>query len=203
MDTNWGTAVVIDPRALERLEMDVETLRVVRVWLTRALAFFVGACAVVSVCLWTTSGRVAEATRQAHVYRQRAARTEAALASLAKSHEHILAATEHAPAVGSESWGRRFTVTKYLPRDPRYGKFNTGITSTQMKADPAARIVAVDPKVIPYDSWVWIEDLGWYRAEDCGGAIKGFRLDLLTDREADAMEFGRQERFVIVVPPAV
>jgi len=50
---------------------------------------------------------------------------------------------------------------------------------------------------------VWIEGLGWYRAEDCGGAIKGFRLDLLVATEKEAMQFGKQVRFVIVVPPGV
>jgi 3D (Asp-Asp-Asp) domain-containing protein len=68
------------------------------------------------------------------------------------------------------------------------------------KADPDARIIAVDPTLIPYGSWVWIEGLGWYRAEDCGGAIKGFRIDVLTATESDAMRFGRQDRFAIVVP---
>jgi 3D (Asp-Asp-Asp) domain-containing protein len=70
------------------------------------------------------------------------------------------------------------------------------------KADPKARIVAVDPKLIPYGSWVWIDGLGWYQAQDCGSAIKGFRLDLLTETERDAMQFGKQDRFVIVVPPS-
>ena len=48
---------------------------------------------------------------------------------------------------------------------------------------------------------MWIEGLGWYRAEDCGGAIKGFRLDLLVATEKEATQFGKQERFVLVVPP--
>ncbi|HKQ59315.1 MAG TPA: 3D domain-containing protein, partial [Candidatus Eisenbacteria bacterium] len=61
--------------------------------------------------------------------------------------------------------------------------------------------VAVDPKLIPYGSSVWIEGIGWYRAEDCGGAIKGFRLDVLTATEKDAFEFGKQSLFAIVVPP--
>src|SRR6266516_3356154 len=96
---------------------------------------------------------------------------------------------------------RRFKVTNYIPRSPKYGKFNDGLTATLTKAEPSARIVAVDPALIPYGSWVWIEGLGWYRAEDCGGAIKGFRLDLLVATEKEATQFGKQERFVIVVPP--
>jgi 3D (Asp-Asp-Asp) domain-containing protein len=31
-------------------------------------------------------------------------------------------------------------------------------------------------------------------------AIKGFRLDLLTSTEDDALTFGKQDRFAIVVP---
>src|SRR5205823_5481858 len=95
--------------------------------------------------------------------------------------ENILAATEQAPSVGTKSWGRRFTVTKYLPRDPAYGKFNTGITSTLWKADPKARIVAVDPKLIPYGPWVWIDELGWYRAQ-AGGARRHVHLQPLPVR---------------------
>jgi 3D (Asp-Asp-Asp) domain-containing protein len=48
---------------------------------------------------------------------------------------------------------------------------------------------------------VWIELLGWFTAEDCGGAIKGYRLDVLTATEREAFEYGKQDRFVIVIPP--
>ena len=61
--------------------------------------------------------------------------------------------------------------------------------------------VAVDPKLIPYGSTVWIEGLGWYNAQDCGGAIKGYRLDVMAGSQRDAMDYGKQDRFVIVVPP--
>jgi len=47
---------------------------------------------------------------------------------------------------------------------------------------------------------VWIEGLGWFQAQDCGGAIKGLRLDVLTATQQDAMAFGKQNRFAIVVP---
>src|SRR5438046_1410429 len=96
----------------------------------------------------------------------------------------------------SNDWGSAVGV------DPRrsaaYGKFNDGFTSTMMKADPSARIVAVDPKLIPYGSNVWIEGLGWYNAQDCGSAIKGYRLDVMANSEHDAMGYGKQDRFVIV-----
>jgi 3D (Asp-Asp-Asp) domain-containing protein len=99
-----------------------------------------------------------------------------------------------------DAWSEHFVVTMYTPRSPAYGQTNDGLTSTMMKADPTRRIVAVDPQFIPYHSKVWIEGLGWYNAEDCGGAIKGFRLDVMAHSHHEAMQFGRQQRRVVVLP---
>ncbi len=200
--TDWENAVVVDPKDLTRVRTENAKLRV-RTRLQRLLVLaLAGLNLVTAATLYWESEAARALGDDASACRQAAAQSTVALAALAKSHENILAATEQAPSVGTKSWGRRFTITKYLPHDPAYGRFNTGITSTLTKADPAKRIVAVDPKLVPYGSWVWIEGLGWYRAEDCGAAIKGFRLDLLTASEHDAMAFGKQDRFVIVVPPA-
>jgi len=149
------------------------------------------------------TAEIGRCEQQMHECRKSASHTSVALAALARSQENILTATEQAPTLGTKSWGRRFTVTKYLPRDPKYGRDDDGLTATLMPADPASRIVAVDPALIPYGSRVWIEGLGWFQAEDCGGAIKGFRLDVLTGTSKDAFAFGRQTRFAIVVPADV
>lgn len=61
----------------------------------------------------------------------------------------------------------------------------TGTTPT------ANRTVAVDPSVIPYGSKVIING-HTYIAEDCGGAIKGNRVDILFDTHHEALEFGVQ-----------
>ena len=201
MNRDWGTAVVVDPRELKRLEDDCARLRVAcrrrTVSTCALLAASVGFAAVAGLQLW----HAARLHRDLRDGRRSALRSSRALAAMARSHERILSATEETPLLGTKSWGRRFTVTNYVPRSPKYGKFNDGLTATLTKAEPSARIVAVDPALIPYGSWVWIEGLGWYRAEDCGAAIKGFRLDLLVATEKQAMEFGKRERFVIVVPP--
>jgi 3D (Asp-Asp-Asp) domain-containing protein len=68
------------------------------------------------------------------------------------------------------------------------------------RADATRRIVAVDPRFIPYHSKVWIEGLGWYNAEDCGGAIKGLKLDVMAHSHREAMQFGRQQGRVVVLP---
>lgn len=219
MNADWGQAIVVDPRMLRSLSVENDSLRAalarhgqgLRLALS-ALVLATGAATctmsrathlarTVDGVRTTAAREVGEARRQVRRARAEAERASQALGTLARSHEHVLAASEQVQAVGTKSWGRRFTVTKYLARDPSYGKFNDGLTATMKKADPNDRIVAVDPTLVPYGSWVWIEELGWFRAEDCGAAIKGFRLDVLSPSAHDAMAFGRQDRFVIVVPP--
>jgi 3D (Asp-Asp-Asp) domain-containing protein len=51
--------------------------------------------------------------------------------------------------------------------------------------------IAVDPAVIPYDSKVYINGKE-YIAHDCGGAIKGNRIDVYFDNHEDALRFGVQ-----------
>ena len=208
---DWGTAVVLDPRDLRRLRDDNTWLRASRRRRTLAASLFFAGCLISTLTAYrqqltlarvsdAMAGAVGRCERQMHECRRNAARSSVALAALSRSHENILAATEQSPSLGTKSWGRRFTVTKYLPHDPKYGRDDDGLTATMVVADPNSRIVAVDPTLIPYGSRVWIEDLGWFQAEDCGGAIKGFRLDVLTGSSKDAFAFGRQSRFAIVVP---
>ncbi|MGH7893515.1 MAG: 3D domain-containing protein, partial [Candidatus Binatia bacterium] len=199
--TDWGTGVVVDPRWLERLHDHNETLRRTGVAMKVGIGVLAMTCATGGALAYRQSGRIAQLSKEAREYRRSARDSTAALGTLARSHENILAATERAPWLGSSSWAHRFTVTMYVPRSPAYGKFNDGVTATLTKADPESRIVAVDPKLIPYRSSVWVEGLGWFRAEDCGSAIKGYRLDVLIGTEREAMEYGKQDRFVIVVPP--
>jgi 3D (Asp-Asp-Asp) domain-containing protein len=209
---DWGSAVVVDPRLLSELNSELNDSNTARRRTEVALKACAGMLAIGCLVAGGVSyrqashisdlaGHVSVLTQEVNKYRRSAHRSDVALGALAKSHENILAATEKSPSLGTESWGRRFTVTQYTARSAAYGKFNDGLTSTMMKAEPSARIVAVDPKLIPYGSNVWIEGLGWYNAQDCGSAIKGYRLDVMANSEHDAMDYGKQDRFVIVVPP--
>lgn len=62
--------------------------------------------------------------------------------------------------------------------------------------------IAVDPKVIPLGWWVYIEGLGYRRAEDTGTAIKGHIIDVFVDKRVDSRKFGRKDgRTVYVIGP--
>lgn len=51
--------------------------------------------------------------------------------------------------------------------------------------------IAVDPDVIPYGTEVIING-HTYKAMDCGGSIKGNRIDVYFNSHSDALEFGVQ-----------
>ena len=91
-----------------------------------------------------------------------------------------------------------FKLTAYCPCMKCCGKTD-GITSTGTTATEG-RTIAVDPRVIPYGSTVtlYYEDgtVHTYTAEDCGGAIKGNRLDIYFDDHQAALQFGVQSAYV-------
>ena len=52
--------------------------------------------------------------------------------------------------------------------------------------------VAVDPSVIPLGTKLYIPGYGFAIANDTGGAIQGYRIDLCFDSVSQAIDFGRQ-----------
>lgn len=60
-------------------------------------------------------------------------------------------------------------------------------------------IVAVDPRVIPLGTRLYIEGYGYALAADTGGAIKGNRIDLAFETHLEALRFGRRTVTVYVL----
>lgn len=85
-------------------------------------------------------------------------------------------------------------VTAYSPDAASCGDFADGQTATlHAVTTNAGQLVAADPRLLPYGSMLTIE--GYASGEvvpvlDCGGAIKGNRLDLLFPTHAEALEWG-------------
>jgi 3D (Asp-Asp-Asp) domain-containing protein len=90
-----------------------------------------------------------------------------------------------------------FVVTAYLPIDELENRFH-GITFSGVPAKPY-HTLAVDPEVIPLGAWVYIEDLGWWKAEDTGNLIKGKRLDICVPSRDEAVIWGKQSRQVWIL----
>lgn len=96
---------------------------------------------------------------------------------------------ESEPIVEEEVEPITFKVTAYCPCKKCCGK-SDGITATGVKATQG-RTIAVDPRYIPYGTEVTING-NTYVAEDCGGAIKGNRIDIYFDSHQEALAFGVQ-----------
>ncbi|MDU7151065.1 MAG: 3D domain-containing protein [Peptoniphilus grossensis] len=81
----------------------------------------------------------------------------------------------------------------------------TAGSKTAMGTRARVGAVAVDPKVIPLGSKLYIESMdgfasyGYATAEDTGGAIKGNRIDLFYNSNAEANRFGRRNVKVYVL----
>ena len=78
-----------------------------------------------------------------------------------------------------------------------------GITKTGTRAKVGT--IAVDPKVIPMGTEMYIEGLygaknyGMGKAEDIGGAIKGKIIDLYFDTHEETIQWGRQQVNVYIL----
>ena len=81
-----------------------------------------------------------------------------------------------------------YTATAYLPFDSIEGR-HSGLTAIGTMAKPYFT-VAVDPMVVPINSWIWIEGLGWWKAQDTGNTITGKKIDLCLFTREEALEFG-------------
>lgn len=85
----------------------------------------------------------------------------------------------------------KFTLSWYSPKE--LGKTKPSELRTSRGLVPKeGRTIAVDPKVIPYGSIVYIQDYGYYIAEDCGGAIKQNRIDVFTASHEYAIQQGKK-----------
>jgi len=79
------------------------------------------------------------------------------------------------------------------PGDKGYGITSSGARATQ------GRTIAVDPKIIPIGTWVYIEGIGLRRAEDTGSAVKGKKIDIYFDNHATAKKFGRKKGYKVYI----
>lgn len=71
----------------------------------------------------------------------------------------------------------------------------TGITATgiDLRKNRDAKVIAVDPRIIPLGTKVHVEGYGYAIAGDTGGAIKGYKIDLHVPTNQEAIQWGRRK----------
>lgn len=126
--------------------------------------------------------------------------------------EKQLLASEAAKVVASNSTSSKGgTLSRGASKSISYSKAMTmeataysgdGITAsgtaTKRNADSYSTI-AVDPRIIPLGSTVYVEGYGYAIAEDTGGAIKGNIIDVFFPSESEARSWGRRSVKVYIV----
>ncbi|OXZ28494.1 N-acetylmuramoyl-L-alanine amidase [Finegoldia magna] len=83
---------------------------------------------------------------------------------------------------------RVFTVrsTAYTSDPRENGGWNVTAIGTKIRRG----VIAVDPRVIPLRTRVYVEGYGFATAEDTGGAIKGNKIDVVMDTRAQSRNWG-------------
>ena len=144
---------------------------------------------------------IAKAKEEAKAEEIAKAKEEAKAREIEKAKEEAKAKeatkTQEVSKNNTQSAKRELTVvaTAYTADPSENGTYGGRVLTAMghdLTANPNMRIIAVDPKVIPLGSKVWVEGYGEAIAGDTGSAIKGNRIDVLMGSKSKAMNWGRQ-----------
>ncbi|WP_313893423.1 3D domain-containing protein [Psychrobacillus sp.] len=111
-------------------------------------------------------------------------------AAVVQAEENQQVATVFTPTVVEEAVEEEMIVTATA-----YTAYCTGCSGTtaygiDLRSNPDQKVIAVDPRIIPLGTKVWVEGYGEAIAGDTGGAIKGNKIDVFIPSHENAMEWG-------------
>lgn len=121
---------------------------------------------------------------------------------LSNNSPSVATVTKNGVTFNAKSVLKSVTLTAYSAGVESTGKDEShpqyGITASGTRVTEG-RTIAVDPKVIPLGWWVYIEGIGFRRAEDKGSAIKGNKIDVYFESQEAAEKFGRKKGYTVYV----
>lgn len=97
------------------------------------------------------------------------------------------------PAPPTKGTKMRVTATAYSPEQPDLDD----VTATGARATRG--VIAVDPRVIPLGTKVYVPGYGYAVAADTGGGVKGAHIDLCYDTVREALNWGRRTVTITIV----
>ncbi|MBT2684374.1 G5 and 3D domain-containing protein [Bacillus sp. ISL-37] len=93
----------------------------------------------------------------------------------------------------SEPAGKEFYVSSTAYTANCNGCSGYTATGINLRANPNIKVIAVDPRVIPLGTKVYVEGYGYAIAADKGSAIKGNKIDVFFASKSDAYRWGRKK----------
>ncbi|MED4302521.1 ubiquitin-like domain-containing protein [Bacillus licheniformis] len=93
---------------------------------------------------------------------------------------------------GNQSSGKEFYVSSTAYTASCNGCSGHTATGVNLKNNPGAKVIAVDPSVIPLGSKVHVEGYGYAVAADTGSAIRGRKIDVFFPNKSTAYRWGNK-----------
>lgn len=111
-----------------------------------------------------------------------------------RSSRHLMEGLRRVTEMTPSRSGTGFRSTKVLTMEATaYTPYDAGVIGITANGNRMRRgLVAVDTRVIPFGTRLYIEGYGFAIADDTGGAIRGNKIDLAMDSLNEAFAFGRR-----------
>ncbi|OQP03490.1 DUF348 domain-containing protein [Geobacillus sp. 44B] len=93
---------------------------------------------------------------------------------------------------GQHSAAKEFYVTATAYTAYCEGCSGTTRMGINLRRNPSAKVIAVDPNIIPLGSKVYVEGYGYAIAADTGSGIHGYEIDVFLPKQSDAIHWGRK-----------
>jgi len=129
-----------------------------------------------------------------------------------KAERVVDAPVDEVLSIGTRRTAKQPTRSRTIATAPKGGRqlvvkttaYAPGADGVDFRTATGARagfgIIAVDPRVIPLGTKVYVPGYGYAVAADTGGAIKGNRIDVCFDSGAEAIRWGRRTVTITILP---